>query len=117
MSNIQTPSRSRVITREDYTMTDFIDVLVPTAPANVRQQKMAKGVDDLAGKRIGLVDNRKPNFDIFLARLEEILCERYQFANIVHLKKSGTGATVPMTPEEMGALTAKCDAVVYGVCD
>jgi hypothetical protein len=98
-------------------MTDYIDVLNPTAATNVRQQKMAKSLDGLEGKVIGLVDNRKPNFDIFLERLERVLCQKFQFAEIVHLKKGGTGATVPMTSEEMNKLLGKCDAVVYGVCD
>ena len=103
--------------REAINMTGYIDVLNPTAATNVRQQKMAKSIDGLEGKVIGLVDNRKPNFDIFLQRLERVLCQKFQFAEIVHLKKGGTGATVPMTPEEMNQLVGKCDAVVYGVAD
>ena len=78
---------------------------------------MAAGLNDLNGTVVGLVDNRKPNFDIFLERVEKELCRSYQFAEIVRLKKGGTGATVPLTPEEMKQLALKCDAVVYGICD
>jgi hypothetical protein len=98
-------------------MKEFIHVLDPTAETTVRQERMAKGLDDLSGKVIGLVDNRKPNFDIFLERVETALCQRFQFAEIVRLKKGGIGATVPMTPEEMERLAPFCDAVVYGVSD
>jgi hypothetical protein len=96
---------------------EYIDVLDPTATTTVRQEQMAICLNDLNGKVIGFVDNRKPNFDVFLERVETKLCQRFQFAETVHLKKGGTGATVPLTPEEMKQLAPKCDAVVYGICD
>ena len=98
-------------------MTEFIEVLDPTAVTTVKQERMATGLNDLAGKVIGFVDNRKPNFDIFLDTVEKALRQKFQFADIVRLKKGGTGATVPMTPEEMKQLVPACDAVVYGICD
>ena len=98
-------------------MKEYIEVLDPTAKTTVRQKRMASGLADLNGKTIGLVDNRKPNFDIFLERVEKILCRRFQFTDIVRLKKGGTGATVPMTPEEMERLVPKCDAIICGICD
>ena len=98
-------------------MKEYIDVLDPTAATTVRQERMAVCLDDLKGKVIGFVDNRKPNFDIFLERVEVALRQRFQFPDVVHLKKGGTGATVPLSPEEMEQLAPKCDAVVYGVCD
>jgi hypothetical protein len=96
---------------------EYIDVLDPTATTNVKQEHMAMCLDGLNGKVIGFVDNRKPNFDIFLDILEAALRQKFQFAEIVHIKKGGTGATVPLTPEEMKQLVPKCDAVVYGICD
>ena len=96
---------------------EFIVVLNPTAKTTIRQEQMAPGLDDLNGKVIGLVDNRKPNFDIFLERVEKALSQRFQFAKIIRLKKGGTGATVPMTPEEMEQLAPACDTVVYGISD
>jgi len=96
---------------------EYIDVLDPTAKTTVRQEQMASGLRDLNGKAIGLVDNRKPNFDIFLERVEKVLCQRFQFTDIVRLKKGGTGATVPLTSEEMEQLVEKCDAIIYGICD
>ena len=98
-------------------MNEYIDVLDPTAQTTVRQQQMASALTDLNGKAIGLVDNRKPNFDIFLERVEKILSQRFRFTDIVRLKKGGTGATVPMTPKEMERLVPKCDAVICGICD
>jgi hypothetical protein len=98
-------------------MKQYIDVLDPTAKTIVKTEKLAAFVNDLNGKVIGFVDNRKPNFDIFLERLERTLSDKFLFAGIIHLKKGGTGATVPMTPAEMEKLIGKCDVVVYGVCD
>jgi hypothetical protein len=98
-------------------MKEFIDVLDPTAKTTTRQEQMAGGLDDLNGKVIGLVDNRKPNFDIFLERVEKAFSQKFPSAEIVRLIKGGTGATVPLTPEEMEQLAPKCDAVVYGVSD
>ena len=98
-------------------MKEYIEVLDPTAPTTVKQEPMAICLNGLNGKVIGFVDNRKPNFDLFLERVETALRERFQFAEIVHLKKGGTGATVPLTPEEMRQLAPRCDAVVYGICD
>jgi len=98
-------------------MKEFIYILNPTAKTTVRQEQMAKGLDDLDGKVVGLVDNRKPNFDIFLERVEKVLRQRFRLAEIIRLKKGGTGATVPMTPEEMETLAPVCDAVIYGVSD
>jgi hypothetical protein len=96
---------------------EYIDVLDPTAKTTVRQEKIASGLADLNGKAIGLVDNRKPNFDIFLEKVEKVLCQRFQFSDIVRLKKGGTGATVPLTSEEIEQLVPKCDAIICGVCD
>lgn len=98
-------------------MKEYVDVLNPTARTTAKQERIAPGLDGLNGKVIGFVDNRKPNFDIFLESVEKALCQEYQFAEIVHLKKGGTGATVPMTVEEMNQLAPKCNAVVYGICD
>ena len=98
-------------------MKEYIDILDPTATTTVKQEPVAMCLNDLNGKVIGFVDNRKPNFDIFLETVEAALRQKFQFAEIVHIKKGGTGATVPLTPEEMKQLAPKCDAIVYGICD
>ena len=98
-------------------MKEYITVLDPTAATTVKQEAMATCLNDLNGKVIGFVDNRKPNFDIFLDHVVAALRKKFQFADTVHIKKGGTGATVPLTPEEMKQLAPKCDAIVYGICD
>jgi hypothetical protein len=96
---------------------EFIEVLDPTAKTTVEQEKMATGLSGLNGMVIGLVDNRKPNFDIFLERVGEALNQKFPSAEIVRLKKGGTGATVPLTPEEMERLAPVCNAIIYGIAD
>ncbi len=98
-------------------MKEYIEVLDPTATTTVKQERMARCLGDLNRKIIGFVDNRKPNHDIFLENVEAALRQKFQLAGMVYLKKGGTGATVPLTAEEMRQLAPKCDAVVYGVCD
>jgi hypothetical protein len=96
---------------------EFIEVLGPTAKTTVEQEKMATGLSGLNGMVIGLVDNRKPNFDIFLERVGKALSQKFPSAEIVRLKKGGTGATVPLTPEEMERLAPVCNAIIYGIAD
>lgn len=97
--------------------TRLIEVLDPTAKAVSVQSEIAPRTDDLNGKVIGFLDNGKPNFDIFLTRLEEVLCQRFKFAEIVHVNKGELGMAVPLAADQMEKLVAKCDAVVNGMCD
>ena len=94
----------------------IIEVLNPTAMAINMESKIAPRVDDLNGKVIGLLNNTKPNFDIFLNRIEELLYQRFNFADILHITKR-VGNTLPLPEDQMEELVAKCDVVVNGMCD
>ena len=95
----------------------IIEVLDPTAKAVSVELEIAPRIHDLNGKVIGFLDNGKPNFDIFLARVEELLCQRFKFAEIVHANKRGIGTAVSFPVDQMEEFAAKCDAVVNGMCD
>ena len=99
--------------------TKTIEVLNPTAKATTAELEIAPRLDDLNGKVIGFLDNDKPNFGIFLSRVEELLCRDFKFAEIVHTDKGivGSGAAAPLPKEHMEQLIAKCDLVVNGMCD
>ncbi|MBI2909160.1 MAG: hypothetical protein HYX92_16060 [Chloroflexi bacterium] len=96
-----------------------IFVYDPTATANVPEHEMAERVGDLNGKVIGLLDNSKPNFDIFLDRVQEQLSKRYKVAGFIRKRKSthsespGRGAA-ESTIEE---LVSKADVVINGMGD
>lgn len=99
--------------------TKQIEVLDPTARAVTVELEIAPRVDGLNGKVLGLLNNGKPNFAIFLARLEELLRQRFKFAEIVHLDKQivGSGVAAPLPVAEMEKFAARCDAVINGMCD
>ncbi|MFC1867482.1 hypothetical protein ACFL0H_05045 [Thermodesulfobacteriota bacterium] len=98
--------------------TKLIEVLDPTAKAVGVGLEIAPRIDDLNGKVIGLLDNGKPNFDIFLARIEELLCQRFKFSDVVRVSKGGgMSGAARLSVEQMDNFAAKCDAVVNGMCD
>jgi len=97
--------------------TKFIEVLDPTAKAVAVQVGITTQVGDLNGKIIGFLDNRKPNFDVFLARLKELLCQKFDFGDIISVKKGDMDNNAPLDAEEMEKLVVRCDVVLNGICD
>ncbi|MBI2848062.1 MAG: hypothetical protein HYX83_02700 [Chloroflexi bacterium] len=93
-----------------------IKVLKPTGEGKRSETEIARRIDDLNGKTIGLLDDGKPNFDVFLARVEERLKERYQFAAVVRARKGAIAGAKGLELNEIERL-AKCDAVINGMCD
>ena len=92
--------------------TKTIFVLDPTAKANVPRQEMATRLEDLEGKKVGLLNNAKPNADIFLARVEELLSERYHFGGVIR-RRAGGGASEELIAE----LAENCDFVLNAMGD
>ena len=97
--------------------TNYIEVLDPTGKTEQKSIHMSTGVGNLDGKVIGLIDNGKPNFDIFLARLEELLCQRFKFTEIVHVRKGEKDTGAPLIVADREKLTVNCDIVLNGICD
>ena len=98
-------------------MTSYIEVLDPTGVTRQKSIKSSAGVGDLNGKCIGFIDNGKPNYDIFLARLTELLGRRFRFSGMVHAKKKEKDTGVALGPAEMEKLIKNCDIVLNGICD
>lgn len=96
----------------------IIEVLNPTAGAIGVQTGMAPHISDLNGKVIGILSNGKTHCDIFLARIEELLCQRFKFAEVVRAKKGAWGAAAtPFPADQVEDFAAKCDVVVNGIAD
>ncbi len=91
-----------------------IEVLEPTGRAKVVEGKPLAGVASLEGKTVGFLDNRKPNFAIFLDRLESLLQEDYGVAKIVRRRKPGSSAFGGVLLDE---LAQECAFVIVGSCD
>jgi hypothetical protein len=75
----------------------------------------APRLDTLEGKVVGLIDNSKTNSDRFLARVAELLTERYGVAQVITHRKPS--ASRPIAPDMADDLAAKCDLVVAAVGD
>ncbi|HEY8215498.1 MAG TPA: UGSC family (seleno)protein [Acidimicrobiia bacterium] len=72
----------------------------------------------LAGLRIGVLDNGKPNADVLLTRVAEQLAARTGAAvTLVTEKGPGGNAATPCTPEVFERLTECCDVVLTGSAD
>ena len=95
----------------------LITVLNPTGVVKRAALKTSPRLDDLNGKVLGIVDNGKANFDIFAARLEEMLRQRANLSGVVHVKKGLFGARSGLAVEKMEELAAKLDAVIVGMAD
>ncbi|OGO24882.1 MAG: hypothetical protein A2144_06630 [Chloroflexi bacterium RBG_16_50_9] len=95
----------------------YIEVLEPTGKVEQKKIQTAAGVGNLDGKVLGLIDNGKPNYDIFLARLVELFWQRFRLAEIIHVKKCEMDTGAPLNAADMDKLTANCDVVLNGICD
>lgn len=91
-----------------------IEVLKPTGRAKLTEEKALPGIAGLENKVIGFLDNRKPNFALFLDRLETLLLNDYNVAKVVRKRKSGSSAFGGVLLDE---LAKECAFVVVGSCD
>jgi len=96
---------------------NYIEVLDPTGKVKQRNARTSTSLGNVNGKVLGLVDNGKPNYDIFLTRLEELLCQRFKFAGIIHVSKGEKDTGAPLNATEMDKLVGKCQVVINGICD
>jgi len=98
-------------------MTNYIEVLDPTGVTEQQTVKATSGVGDLNGKTIGFIDNGKPNYDIFLARLMELLNQRFKFAGTILARKTEKDTGVALNSALMDKLVQNSDIILNGICD
>ena len=91
-----------------------IEVLNPTGGAKVTKDKPLPGVANLENKVIGFLDNRKPNFAVFLDRLETLLLNDCHVAKIVRRQKEGPSLSAGVLLDE---LAQESDLVIAGSSD
>ena len=70
---------------------------------------------DIAGKAIGLLENRKYHADAFLQELHKVLEQEYGVKRVVYATKFSYSA--PCAEETIATLVAECDAIVHGIAD
>jgi hypothetical protein len=76
-----------------------MDVLNPIRSVSNQWKPLARRPSSLRGCRIGVLDNSKPNADVLLGRLAEMLVERHGAASIARWRKPGASRPATMIDE------------------
>ena len=92
-----------------------IIVLEPTNKSAKKELPMASRPDNLEGKTIGVVWNRKAGGDVLLNRFVELLDERFHFAQV--LKNTKIAASYGVVEDILNEFSAKCDFVITAIGD
>lgn len=93
---------------------DRMVVLSPVAPANIKERPLAPRPETLQGKVVGLLWNGKPNADVVLGRIEELLRAKFELARLVSQRKqSGMAPAYEGIHKEL----ARCHAIINGIGD
>jgi hypothetical protein len=89
------------------------DILDPIGfESEAPPKPMAKRLDKLGGKTVGILDIGFPNGSVFLERVEEVLKNRYGVAQFVRRAKPSPAR--PADDEVRKELLEACDAIVEG---
>jgi len=88
-------------------------VLSPLGATSDTVKPLARRRPSLAGLRIGVLDNSKPNADVLLGRVAERLAERVGAAAVRRWQKPGASHPALMLDEIAGA----ADVVLTGSAD
>ena len=90
-------------------------VLNPTAEPREMVQTMAPVLDGLGGQSVGFLWNSKPNGDLLFERLEKLLREKYEIANVLYKRKPT--ASLPAKEEVIDELVGSVQAAIVGLAD
>ena len=86
----------------------------PDGPTCAPPAVLAPSPPVLAGRRIGILDNRKPNADVLLHRLADRLAQRTGAeVTLVEVKN----AAVPCEDQVLGRLVEEVELVLTGTAD
>lgn len=92
-----------------------IQILDPRPEDAPEELGVSSPIGSLAGKTIGLLENRKYHADAFLQELQKVLEQDYGARQVVYASKFTF--SMPCAEETIDALVAECDAVVHGIAD
>jgi hypothetical protein len=92
---------------------ELIEVVNPTAARVFKRGKLAaRSYGSLNRRRIGLLDNNKPNADKFLGYVGDLLRQRYDDVELIPKRKmTRTGADC------LQELLDRCDVVINAFAD
>ena len=92
-----------------------VRLLDPRAEDVPQELGLSDKLPSLAGKTIGLLDNRKYHADAFLKELERLLVDDYGAGKVIYATKFTYSAAC--SQETLDSLTSQCDALVHGIAD
>jgi hypothetical protein len=87
----------------------------PTAPVTKLDERAISALDSLAGKVVGFIDNAKPNFNLLVDDLAELLTQRYGVRAV--LVRGKRGPSVPAPDPIIEEVATQCDLVITGSGD
>ena len=87
----------------------------PTTEPTVASFDGSPRLGDLAGKRVGLIDDSKVNAKELLEEVASLLGERFGVATVKYHRKPS--ASKPADPEVIMEFARECDYVIVGVGD
>lgn len=87
----------------------------PTTQPNVADFTGAPRLRDLSNKRIGLIDDSKPNAKEFIEEVAAQLDKRFGVQSIKYHRKPS--ASKPAIPAMIKEMADECDYVIVGVGD
>ncbi len=64
----------------------------PLGQVEIRQLSLARRLNTLSGKRVGLINTGKPSIEHFLGEIERMLCANYSDIQICNVRKDFTSA-------------------------
>ncbi len=96
-------------TRKQYLLVD------PTTQPIIASFTGARRLQDLKGKRVGLIDDSKPNGKELLEELADLLKSRYGVANVMYHRKPS--ASKPADPEIISQMGKECDYAIVAIGD
>ena len=88
-------------------------MLDPRGSVNAEERPVVRGLDTLAGKVIGIIDNGQSNSTAMFQELAKLLQERYRPAEVLFKTKPTHMQGAPK--EIIEEFVTRCDAVITGL--
>ena len=92
----------------------MVELLKPTGRIRLVVSEPIAGIGNLEKTTVGFLDNSKPNFAMFLDRLELLLLRDYNVAKIIRGRKHQPSF---LAVDIIDQLAQQCVLVIAGSCD
>ena len=96
-------------------MTATVILFDPTAPRQESACEEQRTLAGLKGAVVGFIDNAKPNFNLLVDDLAELLVANYGVKTVI--KRAKRGASMPAPEAYVAELVKECDLVITGSGD